>query len=547
MKRAILILFALCLQISGTCGLSFAKTVKVTDVAGVQMPWRGIMIDVSRSFFPIEVLYRQVDLMSLYGLNVLHLHLTDAAGWRMEIRRYPRLTAVGAWRSRREWRDWWNAPFTNEDCGGEKDDLGYIRAYSDSINGFGGYYTQEQLRKFVAYAGSRGVTVVPEIEFPGHSEEVCAAYPKLAFNHAELDLRNPWTYEFMRNVLTEVADVFPCAYIHCGGDETATQKEHYHEAMRRMNGIVRDLGRRMIVWDEALSDDPADSSMVIMNWRDPEIAKRALVLGHDVIMCPAGWCYMDSYQDCPPAQPEAMGGYRPLEHVWGVKDVLQDVLSSGGGRLLGLQSTLFTEYVPDEPSLEYQLWPRTLAIAHIASGKRGSFAEFRKWASAETDRMRRRGINAFDLRSEKGQRRPSEKLSSHIARGCRVGYGIPFSVRYSAAGYSSLTDGLGGTWNNDDGRWQGFCSDLDVTVDLGRERAVSEVSLSFLQIRGPEIYLPSTVWCNGTEMSHDNVPDAPYCIRTFTLTQRVSTRYVHIRARRIPRGGWLFVDEVVVR
>ena len=249
-----------------------------------------MMIDVSRHFVPLDELYREVDIMSHYGLNTLHLHLTDAAGWRMEIKAYPRLTEVGAWRTRQTWKEWWNKP---EKQDGQ--DLSYVRAYSDSKSGFGGYYTQDELKGLVKYAQAKGITIVPEIEFPGHSEEVCAAYPEVAFNHAEMNVSKEETYKFMETILKEVAEVFPSKYIHCGGDETATQKEQYAGAIRRMNSIVRGLGRKMVVWDEALSDSEADSSIVIMVWRNADIGKKALSLGHQVVMCPGSWCYLDSY------------------------------------------------------------------------------------------------------------------------------------------------------------------------------------------------------------------------------------------------------------
>lgn len=197
------------------------------------------MIDVSRHFVPLDELYREVDIMSHYGLNTLHLHLTDAAGWRMEIKAYPRLTEVGAWRTRQTWKEWWNKP---EKQDGQ--DLSYVRAYSDSKSGFGGYYTQDELKGLVKYAQAKGITIVPEIEFPGHSEEVCAAYPEVAFNHAEMNVSKEETYKFMETILKEVAEVFPSKYIHCGGDETATQKEQYAGAIRRMNSIVRALAAR---------------------------------------------------------------------------------------------------------------------------------------------------------------------------------------------------------------------------------------------------------------------------------------------------------------
>lgn len=503
------------------------------------LAWRGVMIDVSRHFLPIDELYRQVDIMSHYGLNILHLHLTDAAGWRMEIKAYPRLTEVGAWRTRQVWKDWWNTP-----PHADGQEVGYVRAYSDSQNGFGGYYTQQQLRQLVAYAQGKGVTIVPEIEFPGHSEEVCAAYPEVAFNHAEMDLSNNATYHFMQTILKEVADVFPSPYIHCGGDETATQKDLYHQGIRRLNAIVRGMGRKMVVWDEAFSPTEADSTLVIMVWRNAAVAEQALALGHEVVMCPSGWCYLDSYQDAPQTQPEAMGGYRPLSHVWEVGQLIAPMRH----RLLGLQACLFTEYVPTPQLLQYQLWPRALAVSEVGMGRTRPYEAFRKWAANVSDSLRRAGINAFDLRKEIGQRPEYGRRVRHKALGAKVRMNgrCHYSSAYAAGGDGALTDGLQGSWNNNDGRWQGYCCDLDIIIDLGAERTLHEVSIPFLQITGPEIFLPQQVTVNGEPCSAQP-HDLPYAICTYTLRRKLTTRYLHIQAQRSPRQGWLFVDEVVAK
>ena len=529
MRRFLISTFALCATL-----FSFASTNHATPLA-----WRGMMIDVSRHFVPIDELYREVDIMSHYGLNVLHLHLTDAAGWRMEIKAYPRLTEIGAWRTRQVWKDWWNKPANSDG-----QNLSYVRAYSNSKDGFGGYYTQEQLKGLVKYAQGKGITIVPEIEFPGHSEEVCAAYPEVAFNHAEMNVSKDSTYLFMKTILKEVADVFPSQYIHCGGDETATQKEQYHQAISRMNSIVRSLGRKMVVWDEALSDDKADSSIVIMVWRNPETGLKALELGHKVVMCPGSWCYLDSYQDAPETQPETMGGYRPLRHIW----EFGKEIAPYRDKLLGAQVTIFTEYVPTVELLQYQLWPRALAMGEIGLGKTRSYKAFHKWATHVTDSLRQAGVNAFDLRKEIGERPEYSKKAKHMALGSKITFNgnCQYSPNYSAGGDQALVDGLQGTWNNNDGRWQGFCCDLDIAIDLGKERTVHSVAMNFMQLTGPEIFLPEEVTVNG-EPCKAQPKDLPYTICNYTLSKEQTTRYLHIKAKRSPKKAWLFVDEVIVK
>ncbi len=550
------------------CLLSCGRTEKsASDATTAPLEWRGVMIDASRHFWPMDVLRRQVDLMSLYGLNTLHLHLTDAAGWRIEIKKYPRLTDVGAWRTHETWKEWWAVrprnPRNNESTNLRNNAITWFApAFADSTSGFGGYYTQDEMREFVRYAAERGVTIVPEIEFPAHSEEVVAAYPWLGYNHAEMDMSKDSTYMFMADVLAEVADIFPGPYIHVGGDESATQKGLQPEAMRRIQSIVEGLGRRMIVWDEGLTDNPADSAQIIMVWRNIDTATKAIRLGHDVIMCPSNWCYLDSYQDSPMGQPETMGGYRPLSHTYALPlDSALQAEKESTGRLLGIQTCLFTEYVPTPELLEYQLWPRALALAERGLGRSRPYEQFREWAMNVTDSMRREGINAFDLRNEYGQRHEAQAPVEHMALGASVTYNKAYSVYYPAGGDSTLVDGVCGTWNNNDGRWQGFISDMDFVVDLGKECEVGSVELSFLQMVGPEIYLPAEVevaLLNGadatpvaesTVATPDSLTAVPYVVHPYRFTFAPSGKatHIHVVVHRTPRAGWLFVDEIVAK
>lgn len=544
-----------------TLGLMACGTPKKATDETAPMEWRGMMIDASRHFWPMDVLRRQVDLMGRYGLNTLHLHLTDAAGWRLEIKKYPRLTEVGAWRTHEMWKDWWAArPKAGEGRTGVE---WFAPAYADSLTGHGGYYTQAEMRELVRYAAERGVTIVPEIEFPAHSEEVVAAYPWLGYSHSELDMSKDSVYRFMADVLAEVADVFPGPYIHVGGDESETQKGQHAEAMRRIQKIVEDLRRKIVVWDEALTDEPADSGQVIMVWRDINTATKAIRLGHQVVVCPGNWCYLDSYQDCPIGQPEAMGGYRPLEHCYSLPlDSALAAEAEGKGRLLGLQTCLFAEYVPTPDVLEYQLWPRALVAAELGLGRNRGYEEFRRWAMNVTDSMRRAGINAFNLRHERGQRPEAESDVEHLAGGAKVIYNKPYNPYYPAGGDSALVDGRRGTWNNNDGRWQGFSGDMDFIVELDAEREVGSVEMAFLQITGPDIFLPATVEVTllpGTGNDRpavksaialpDSLTDTPYVIHSYnaTFSPAIRSGRIHIKAKRTPHAGWLFVDEVVVR
>ena len=526
-----------------------------TQKGGEELPWRGLMIDVSRHFRSLDWLKKQVDWMHRYGLNTLHLHLTDAAGWRIEIEGYPKLTELSAYRTEENWKAWWR----NGD-----------RHYGGS---YGGYYTQDELRSLVAYARERGVTIVPEIEFPAHSEEVFAAYPHLCctgepYTSADFCIGKEEVFRFMSDVLRQVADIFPSRYLHVGGDEAGgkhwktcplCQQTSQAEAMRRLNAIVRGLGRRMIAWDECLTDEAADSTIAIMVWRDVEIASRALRLGHEVVLSPSRYLYLDAYQDAPETQPEAIGGYSPLRRVYDFGVVLNDLRILGGTRLLGLQGNMWTEYIPTEDHAESMLWPRALAIAELGTGHPRPWKTFHRWAVRQVALMHEKGLHAFDLHGEQGQRPEYKKRMKGISTRCLVQYGHRYSDSYPAAGDGSLTDGLQGSWTYTDGRWQGFIgkAGMDVTIDLGRLKKVRQVEASFMQSLNPYIYLPERIVIQISQDGQTYVPllaqavdreAQPVCFRRYGYNgQLQQARYIRFQALPGDRGGWIFCDEVIVR
>ena len=552
--------------------------------------WRGAMIDVSRHFYPLDFLKQQVETMAAFKLNRLHLHLTDAAGWRMEILRYPRLTQLGAWRTDASWEAWWN--------GGRR----YVE--EGSPNAYGGYYTQAQLRELVAFAAERGVEIVPEIEMPAHSEEVLTAYPNLSCTHvpykaADFCPGNPQTYAFLEGVLTEVMDVFPSRYLHLGGDEagkadwkhcplcrrrmmeegivapadsllTPTEAQlHRLQAvlMRHMADFLAAHGRRMMGWDEVV-DPLLPQHAAVMVWRNKEMAQRAAALGHDVVLAPASHCYFDFYQDAPPSQPEAIGGYLPFDDVAQFPHgaLLPDSLRS---RMLGVQGNLWTEYVPTPAAAQRMLYPRLLALAEIGwCGRRTRpVAELRQATIAQAPRLRALGVQPFDLTTEVGQRTEALRVRHHLAEGATVVYHVPYAEAYPAAAALTLTDGHRGGWSYHDGRWQGFIrsgSDtssptLDVTLDLGRVQCITSVSADFMQVCNPEIFYPSAF---RVATSTDGIDFHPMGealfpsvrtrqpdIRTFRVQRpkAVRARYLRIQATPSAFGGWLFTDEIVVQ
>lgn len=533
--------------------------------------WRGAMLDVSRHFFPLDFLKKQVDVMASYKLNRLHLHLTDAAGWRMEIKRYPELTRKAAWRTHASWKEWWNGD----------------RRYVDegTPGAYGGYYTQDELRELVAYARQRGVTVVPEIEMPGHSEEVLAVYPELSCTHvpyeqADFCPGNDSTFRFLENVLDEVMDVFPSCDIHIGGDEAAKrswpdcplcrsrmEREGLDDVndlqayfVRRIGDYLAAHGRRLVGWDEIIADSLTQGATVML-WRDTAFVHDAIRRGYDVVLAPGRFCYLDAYQDAPPSEPEAIGGFRPLAHVYGYRP-MEHLSADERKRVRGVQGNLWTEYIPTPAHVEHMLYPRLLALAEIAwrGAPDADYAGFRSRAVAHTRQLRSAGVNAFDLEQEAGDRPESLKPVRHKALGAKVTYLYPFNGTYAAAGDSALTDGRCGGWDYAaPSAWQGFISGkrFDVVVDLGRPMPVSRVVVNFYQASGVEIFYPArfavSVSADGTD--YVTLTDRRQPVEKFAKPSVAAmgwegdartARYVRVQAEPGEFGGWIFVDEVQV-
>ena len=307
---------------SGT-GYSVAS-VEIEDTP--RFAYRGFMLDVSRHFFSKEFVKKQIDALAFYKINRLHLHLTDAAGWRIEIRKYPLLTDFAAWRTEPNWKKWWN--------GGRE----YVRF--DEPGASGGYYTQKDICEILEYARQHYMTVIPEIEMPSHSEEVLAAYPQLScsgepYKNSDFCVGNEETFAFLENVLTEVMELFPSEYIHIGGDEAGKsawktcpkcqkrmKDEHLANVdelqsylIHRIEKFLNAHGRHLLGWDEILQGGMAPNATV-MSWRGEEGGIAAVTSGHRAVMTPGAYCYLDSYQDAPYSQPEAIGGYLPLKKVY---------------------------------------------------------------------------------------------------------------------------------------------------------------------------------------------------------------------------------------
>ena len=341
--------------------------------------WRGLHLDVCRHFFSVQEVCRYIDLLALHRFNVLHWHLTEDQGWRVEIERYPRLTEIGSVR-----------PYTLLGHNSERP-----RRYDDEP--YGGFYTRNEIRQVVAYAARRGVRIVPEIDMPGHMQAAVAAYPELGNTDMTLQPRCHWgisqhilnprqsTVEFMQAVLEEILELFPGRFIHVGGDEAvkvewsesraaqermrelglSSEAEMQSWFIRQMDSFLEDHGRRLIGWDEILEGGLAPGAAV-MSWRGEEGGIEAARAGHDVVMAPSRCTYFDHYQAEPTEEePLAIGGLTTVSDVYAYEPIPEELSPEEARHVLGSQGQLWTEYIPDMPKLEYMAYPRACALAEV--------------------------------------------------------------------------------------------------------------------------------------------------------------------------------------
>jgi hexosaminidase len=383
--------------------------------------WRGMHLDVSRHFFPVAFVKRYIDHIARYKMNVFHWHLTDDQGWRIEIKRYPALQEVSAFRNGTRIGHYSSVP----------------EAY-DTLR-YGGYYTQDEIKEVVAYAARRHVTVVPEIEMPGHALAALAAYPQLSCNGGPFQVGRTWgvfqdvyctkeaTFEFLENVLSEVCELFPGTYIHIGGDECPKDRwktctycqskikelklkdEHELQSwfVQRIEKFLHSKGKRMIGWDEILEGGLAPDATV-MSWRGYQGGIDAARLGHDVVMTPTSYCYFDYYQSRNPGEPLAIGGYLPLDKVYRFEPIPDALTTEQGRHILGVQANMWTEYIPDGTGVEYMVLPRMCALSEVAWSRPASrnYDAFVTRLTSHFKLLRFLGVNyskaVFDVESNAG-------------------------------------------------------------------------------------------------------------------------------------------------
>jgi hexosaminidase len=355
-----------------------APTVEIDDYP--EFGWRGLHLDVSRHFFPVDFIHRLIEIIALHKLNVLHLHLTDDQGWRFPSDHYPLLTEIGSWRTGTH--------------------IGFRGADGVEETPHGGFYTKAELAGIVAHATRRNINVVPEIDLPGHTESVLAAYPDLGNGTAPYQVRKTWgistqvlsleddAVEFCKTILGEVMDIFPSPVIHIGGDEVPkdewkasaaaqakkealgfdTEEQLQHWFTSQLNDYVRAAGRRIVGWDEILEGGEPPAGAIVMSWRGIDGGIAAARADRDVVMCPNKPLYLDYYQSDAPDEPLAIGSLNSLVDVCAYHPVPAELDEAAAARVLGSQVQLWTEYMPDRGAVEYMAFPRTSAFADVTWG-----------------------------------------------------------------------------------------------------------------------------------------------------------------------------------
>lgn len=351
-------------------------SVKIADEPRYE--WRGMHLDVCRHFFSKEFVKKYIDLLAMYKMNRFHWHLTDDQGWRIEIKKYPKLQQISAFR---------NGTLIGH--------YGEIPPRYDTLR-YGGYYTQDEVKEIVRYAEQRHITIVPEIEMPGHALAALAAYPELSCTGGPFETGKTWgvfedvycpkeeTFEFLQNVFSEICDLFPGPYIHIGGDECPkvrwkscahcqalmkkeglkSESEMQSYFIRRIGTFLHSKGKKLIGWDEILEGGLV-SDATVMSWRGNAGGIEAAKQNHDVVMTPTGFCYFDFYQSRDPREPLAIGGYLPIEKVYQFEPT-PDVLTLEEARhILGAQGNVWTEYIPTPEQVEYMALPRMAALAEV--------------------------------------------------------------------------------------------------------------------------------------------------------------------------------------
>lgn len=536
--------------------------------------YRGMALDVSRHLFSVDFIKKYIDLLSLYKFNTFHWHLTDDQGWRIEIKQYPRLQSVAAWRKQTL--------------------IGHKKETPHRFDGkrYGGYYTQQEIKEVVQYATARGITIIPEIEMPGHALAALAAYPSLGCTGGPYATATFWgifddvycagndsTFTFLQNVLDEVTALFPSRYIHIGGDEClktkwkacpkcrqrmrtlALKDEHELQSyfIQRIEKHLNSRGRAIIGWDEILEGGLAPNATV-MSWRGEEGGLEAARQKHAVIMTPESHLYFDYYQSLHNDEPVAAGNYTPLGKVYNYQPAasLPDSLLPYAK---GVEGQAWSEYYTSERQATYMIFPRALALAELAwtPAALRNYEQFMKrlgWQMKLLSRLKVRYYN------------PSRKVyqpavTIHKAVGAQVTLKYPPLPRWNP-GKEILVNGIAGHHRYNDAQWLGFSGDnLEAVIDLGTPQIVHSIGLNLLNYHWQRIWAPIEL---NIEVSEDGEQyKKVYTQKNFPVNginkvratvKAIKARYVKvtgINKGTIPAGEYgaggkalLMIDEIIV-
>jgi len=602
--------------------------------------WRGLHLDVSRHFFTVNQIKRYLDLMSMYKFNRFHWHLTDDQGWRIEIKAFPKLTSIGAWRDSTIQNHYNSTPRTFEK------------------KRYGGFYTQEQIKDIVAYASERHITIVPEIEMPGHSRAALAAYPEYSCTGIQQGVPGLWgvfediycskeeSFVFIEKILDEVVSLFPGDYIHIGGDEapksrwkSCEQCQHViktnglkdeHELqsyfIKRIEKYLTSKEKKLIGWDEILEGGLSPNATV-MSWRGFKGGIEACKQAHYVVMTPGSHCYFDHYQGKSKEEPLAIGGYTPLEKVYDFNPVPKELDVAQASFVLGGQANLWTEYISSFKHLEYMAYPRAIALSQALwcteKPDYNAFCEI--LYGSHFDRLSALGVNysktsqkplvkfqgqndgmsielqtkdpnekfhtivhssdcrtdlvfkllpnqplivertkhkliknEFSFTSLKSGLKTEVRINNHLGLGVPVNYKTPPNSQYN---YSPtiLVDGQQGSkpWRGHE--WVGFdTSQIQLEIDLLRNRKIHFIELSFLNSNGSWIYLPKSVEIQKISKRSRKIYQSKN-ITSEKVQIRIGRRMKKIRIDirnhdAIPLGmpgsghtPWTFIDEIIIK
>ncbi len=540
--------------------------------------YRGMHMDVSRHFFDMDMVKKYLDIMEMHKLNTLHWHLTDDQGWRIEIKKYPKLTEVGSIRN--------------------KTIIGHIfrsSEYDHTPYGEGMWFSQDQIREIIDYAAAKGIEIIPEIDLPGHMLAALAAYPELGCTGGPYEVWGDWgianevlcagnekTMLFLEDVLNEVADLFPSEYLHIGGDECPKvywekcpkcqakikelgikdtehfNAEHYLQSyvMTRMTDFLEKKGKKIIGWDEILEGEVAENA-IVMSWRGTAGGLMAARLGHDVIMTPNTFFYLDYYQsEDTDNEPLGIGGYLSYDNCYSYEPFAEEMTEEEKAHILGVQANLWTEYIATNEHLEYMLLPRMAALSEVqwCQAENKCWERFLSSADSFCEAYDQAGYNyakhifnargsvkvengaVYAILESQGDTpirytvdgsdpdenstlyegpvkisegcilkakafRPgvetrvfSKEFHGHKAMAKDMTLNAPAHVHYNAGLPHILVDGIRGTQNFRSGDWGGWKRDpFDVTIDMGGEESYSKVTLGAVVIKYDDIFNPADV------------------------------------------------------